>query len=196
MIDCPCADTMRTGPAQVSVPSLPGHAAPPGSAQAAAGGAHGRTRATGGRTLSTVDAQASRDVALAAALAAADKSGHDLRILDVGDLLGITDCFVLVSAANPRRLRAIVDEVETRLRDRARRPLRREGGPEGGWVLLDYGDLVVHVFSDEQRQHYALDRLWGDAPEVTLPDEVTASLAAAAHRAPADGSARAQVGSS
>ncbi len=92
-------------------------------------------------------------------------------ILDVGHLLGITDYFVLVSASNERQLGTVVEEIEARLkRDRDVRVLRREGTKEAGWVVLDYGDFVVHAFSREQRDFYALERLWSDAPVVAFAD--------------------------
>jgi len=111
----------------------------------------------------------------AAALAAADKLGQHIEAFDVSDRLAITDAFVLASAPNDRQVKAIVDEIEERLRALDAKPVRREGQQEGRWVLLDYGDIVVHVQHAEERVFYALERLWKDCPVIALPTEVTAS---------------------
>ena len=107
---------------------------------------------------------------MAAAGAAADKKATNIQILDLGELLGITDFFVLVSASNPRQLRTIVDEVQRKTSETGRKPRRREGTTDTGWMLLDYGDVVIHAFTEEQREYYALERLWGDAPRVPFTD--------------------------
>jgi ribosome-associated protein len=109
-----------------------------------------------------------------AALAAADKLAERIIAFDVSEQLAITDAFVLCSASNDRQVRAIVDEVEDKLREAGAKTLRREGHQEGRWVLLDYGEIVVHVQHDEEREFYALERLWRDCPEVQLPAEVHA----------------------
>jgi ribosome-associated protein len=102
------------------------------------------------------------------AAAAVDKKATDIRILDLGELLGITDFFVLASTSNDRQLSTVVEEIERRLKqDLGRVPLRREGTKETGWMVLDYGEIVVHAFTQEQRAFYDLERLWSDAP--TLP---------------------------
>jgi ribosome-associated protein len=99
--------------------------------------------------------------------AAAEKKGADLAILDVGDVLSIIDLFVLVSASNARQVRTIVDEVEKALTEHdGSKPISVEGLADASWVLLDYGDIVVHVFLDETRSYYDLDRLWGDVPRL------------------------------
>jgi len=103
-------------------------------------------------------------LAVQAAAAADDVKADDLTILDVSDLLAIVDVFLLASATNDRQLKAIGERIEERLRGQERRPLRREGTPAAGWVLLDYGDLVCHLFTTEQRGIYALERLWADVP--------------------------------
>ena len=102
-----------------------------------------------------------------AVAAAAEKKGSDLAILDVGDVLSIIDVFVLVSASNVRQVRTIVEEVEQAiaLHDGSK-PTSVEGLGDASWVLLDYGDMVVHVFLDETRAYYDLDRLWGDVPRL------------------------------
>ncbi|UAL28383.1 ribosome silencing factor [Nocardioides rotundus] len=110
-----------------------------------------------------------------AALAAADKLAKDVVAFDVSDQLAITDAFLVASGSNDRQVRAIVEEVEDRLREVDAKPIRREGHREGRWVLLDYGDLVVHVLHEEERQFYALERLWRDTPSIELPAEVTAA---------------------
>ena len=103
--------------------------------------------------------------------AAASKKATDVVLLEMAELLGITDWFVLATASNARQLRAVVDEVEARLRERrGQRPLRRDGHADAGWVVLDYGDVMVHVFAPEQREFYALERLWGDAPRIAYSE--------------------------
>ena len=93
---------------------------------------------------------------------------------DVSEQLYVTDAFVLASAANDRQVRAIVDEVEARLRGLGSKPVHREGEREGRWVLLDYGDVVVHVLHEEERRFYSLERLWRDCPPIDLPADVPA----------------------
>ena len=115
------------------------------------------------------------ELVTAAALAAADKLGQHIEAFDVSDRLAITDAFVLASAPNDRQVKAIVDEIEERLRALEAKPVRREGMQEGRWVLLDYGEIVVHVQHAEERVFYALERLWKDCPVIALPAEVTAS---------------------
>ncbi|MDA0638890.1 ribosome silencing factor [Nonomuraea sp. MCN248] len=108
-----------------------------------------------------------------AAEAAADKLADDILAYDVSEQLVITDAFLLCSANNDRQVRAIVDEIEDRLRAHAdAKPVRREGEREGRWVLLDYMDIVVHVQHEEDRTFYALERLWKDCPAITLPESV------------------------
>ncbi|ALU40337.1 Iojap-like protein [Kocuria flava] len=104
-----------------------------------------------------------------AASAADAKQAHDIVALDVSDALGITDAFLVASASNERLVNAVVDEIEEKLIEQLDlRPLRREGRSEGRWVLLDYGDVVIHVQHDEDRAFYALERLWRDSPVVDL----------------------------
>ena len=102
-----------------------------------------------------------------AALAAADKKAERPMILDVGSLLGIVDAFVICSGSNDRQVRTIADEVELRVKEHSgQAPLRVEGKDQAVWMLLDYGDFLVHVFLDEWRTYYDLERLWKDAPRV------------------------------
>ena len=115
---------------------------------------------------------------MTAAAAASDKLATDIRILDLGELLGITDFFVLVSASNERQLRTIIDEVQRKSAESGRKPRRREGTSDTGWMLLDYGDVVVHAFTTEQRSFYDLERLWRDAPVVPFVDAPAVAPAA------------------
>jgi ribosome-associated protein len=111
-----------------------------------------------------------RELALVAAQAAADKKADDIRIIDVGDHMVITDIFLLASATNERQVIAIVDEIEQKLSGVGVKPARREGARGGRWVLLDYVDFVVHVQHAEEREFYALDRLWKDCPVIPFTD--------------------------
>lgn len=105
------------------------------------------------------------DLAVTAARAADDKKARDLQILEVADILAVVDLFLLATAGSDRQLKAVADAIEEALREtHDRKPKRREGTPESGWVLLDYGDIVCHLFSTEQREFYALERLWADVP--------------------------------
>jgi ribosome-associated protein len=109
-----------------------------------------------------------------AAVAAADKLATDIIAYDVSDQLVITDAFLLCSASNDRQVRAIVDEIEDKLRRVDAKPVRREGEREGRWVLLDYLDVVIHVQHSEERVFYALERLWKDCPVIPLPEPAIA----------------------
>jgi ribosome-associated protein len=108
----------------------------------------------------------SGDLVVAAARAAASKQGRDVAILDVRDLIVITDYFLIASGASDRQVRTIAEEIEKSVRDKGLRPVRREGEREGRWVLLDFVDFVAHVFLEEDREFYDLERLWSDAPRV------------------------------
>ena len=107
-----------------------------------------------------------------AAEAAAEKLASDIIAYDVSEQLVITDVFLLCSASNDRQVRAVVDEIEERLRQAGARPVRREGEREGRWVLLDYLDVVIHVQNADERVYYALERLWKDCPQIPLPEPV------------------------
>ena len=109
----------------------------------------------------------------AAARAAGDKLGSNLLAYDVSDQLAITDAFLLVSASNDRQVKAVVDEIEDKLREAGAKPIRREGERDGRWVLIDYGEIVVHVQHEEEREFYALERLWRDCPVIELPADAT-----------------------
>jgi ribosome-associated protein len=107
-------------------------------------------------------------LARVAALAAEDKIAQDVIAIDVSDQLALTDVFVIASAGNERQVGAIVDEIEDKLREQGCKPIRREGQREGRWVLIDFGDIVVHVQHAEERDFYQLERLWKDCPLVDL----------------------------
>ncbi|WP_396276732.1 ribosome silencing factor [Glutamicibacter creatinolyticus] len=109
----------------------------------------------------------------AAALAASEKKAENQVALDVADRLGVTDAFLIVSGSSEPQVNAIVDEIQAKLLEKFDlRPVRREGFGMGRWVLLDYGDVVVHVQHQEDRVFYALERLWADCPVIDLPAEV------------------------
>jgi ribosome-associated protein len=119
----------------------------------------------------------SRDMAIAAARAAAEKQATDIVVLDVSRIIVITDHFVICTASTQRQIRTVIDAVEEALREMGEKPLRREGEPEAGWWLLDYVDVVVHVFGEEEREYYDLERLWSDAPQVAWEASDAASSA-------------------
>jgi ribosome-associated protein len=107
-------------------------------------------------------------MATIAAQAASAKLADDIVVIDVSDQLVITDCFVVASASNDRQVNAIVDEVEEKMRLAGYKPARREGTREGRWVLLDYIDIVAHIQHQDERNFYALDRLWRDCPVISV----------------------------
>jgi ribosome-associated protein len=108
----------------------------------------------------------SRELATLAARAASAKQARDVVVLDVRNLIVITDYFVIATGTSDRQVRTIAEEIERVARERGVKPVRREGEREGRWVLLDFVDFVVHVFLDEERRYYSLERLWADAPSV------------------------------
>jgi ribosome-associated protein len=112
-----------------------------------------------------------------AAVAASDKLAKQIVAFDVSEQLAITDAFLIASGSNDRQVKAIVDEVEDKLREHGAKPIRREGGRDGRWVLIDYGDVVIHVQHEEERAFYALERLWRDCPSIPLPEGVGAAAA-------------------
>ncbi len=123
-----------------------------------------------------------RSLAVVAAAAAAAKKGEDVVVLEVGEILAITDAFVITHGANARQVRTIAEEVEDKVvAAGGPKPLRIEGLDDARWVLLDYGDFVVHVFLDEVRRFYDLERLWADAPRVAWSHEGAGAAAAAAN---------------
>jgi ribosome-associated protein len=119
-----------------------------------------RTSADSGR-------QALPEAALTAARAADAKLGEDTVLLDMRDLLGVTDAFVITAGRNTRQVRTIVDEVEREVKQSSgRSPWAVEGLRDLTWVLMDYGDFLVHVFRDDARAYYDLEHLWGSAPRI------------------------------
>lgn len=108
------------------------------------------------------------EIARAAAAAADDKQAADIIAFDVSEQIAIAEVFLLCSGNTDRQVKAIVDAITDRLRDVVGRPTRREGEREGRWVLLDYVDLVVHVMQTDDREYYALERLWKDCPVVDV----------------------------
>jgi ribosome-associated protein len=107
-----------------------------------------------------------------AARAAMDKLATDIAAYDVSERLALSDVFLIVTAANERQVNAVVDNIEEELLLAGFKPVRREGGSEGRWVLLDYLDVVVHVQHREARAEYNLDALWRDCPAIELREPV------------------------
>jgi ribosome-associated protein len=116
-----------------------------------------------------------RDIAVTAARAAAAKQAADVTILDVHGLIVITDYFVIASGETERQVKTILEEVERAVRELGEKPIRREGDADSRWVLLDYIDVVVHVFAQEEREYYDLERLWRDAPRLGWNDSEQAA---------------------
>ena len=113
-----------------------------------------------------------RDMAIIAARAADEKKATDIIVQNVGELISVTEYFVIVTAANSRQVSAIIDEIEEAERKQANvKPLHREETRDGSWELLDYGSVVVHVFQPETREYYRLEALWNDAPVMDLAAE-------------------------
>jgi len=115
-----------------------------------------------------------------AALAADSKQAEDLVALDVSGPLPLTDIFLIATGRNERNVVAIAGEIEDKMLEAGVKTLRREGRAEGRWILLDFGDVVAHVFHEEDRMYYSLERLWKDCPTIDL------DVASAAVAAPAD----------
>lgn len=113
-----------------------------------------------------------RECALIAAIAADEKKATDIMVQEVGELISVTEYFVIATASNNRQVAAIIDEIEEKLREQAHiKPVHREGTQDGTWSLLDYGSFVVHVFQPETREYYRLEALWNDAPVIDLAAE-------------------------
>ena len=113
-----------------------------------------------------------RDIAIIAARAADAKKATDIIVQNVGEIISVTEYFVIVTAANSRQVSAIIDEIEEAEREQAQvKPLHREETRDGSWELLDYGSVVVHVFQPETREFYRLEALWNDAPVMDLATE-------------------------
>ena len=99
--------------------------------------------------------------------AAEERRAYDLRVLQLGEVTSFTDYFLICSGTSERQVKAIADSVQRTMKDERVRPLQVEGYKNGRWVLMDYGDFVVHIFDQETRSFYGLERLWADAPDVT-----------------------------
>lgn len=111
--------------------------------------------------------------ARAAADAISDKNGKDIQILDLSGLLVVTDVFLIASGTSSQHVKTLVEDAAEALRAIDRKPIRREGMEHGEWVLLDYGDVVLHVFERETREYYDLERLWADAPRIAFEPSST-----------------------
>jgi ribosome-associated protein len=109
--------------------------------------------------------------ALACARAAIDKKAENVKILNLTEISGFTDYFVICSGTSDRQVQAIADSVQSELKAAGRKALSVEGYGEGRWVLLDFGDIVVHIFLDALRDYYDLENLWEDAPRIKIPSE-------------------------
>ncbi len=121
--------------------------------------------------------------------AAEDKKASDLRVLDLREVCDFADTFMIASGTNERQVQAIAESVKDELRALGARPITVEGFRTGTWVLLDYGDLVVHIFQPETRTFYGLERLWGDAEDVTKRFAAPSPPTEASTKAPAETSA-------
>ena len=108
-----------------------------------------------------------------AAVAIADKKGENVSLIDLSGLLVVTDVFVIASGTSRRHVKSLADDVEAALREIDRKPIRREGTDYGEWVLLDYGDVVVHLFDHETREYYDLEHLWSNAPVIEFEYQPT-----------------------
>ena len=111
-----------------------------------------------------------KELARTAAQAASDRLATDITAIDVADNLVLTDAFVIASASNERQVHAVDNIEEQLLRRHQIKPIRREGTGENRWVLVDFGDITVHVFHEEDREYYGLDKLWGDCAAIELPE--------------------------
>lgn len=117
-----------------------------------------------------------RELLNVVALAADSKQGEDLVALDVSGPLPLTDIFFLATGRNERQVQAIAGEIEDKMIEAGAKPLRREGRAEGRWILLDFGDIVAHIFHDEDRMYYSLERLWKDCPAIPIELPVAKTL--------------------
>ena len=115
------------------------------------------------------DNDGSKKAALVAAAAANELKATDILVQNVGPFIGVTDYFVFATAGNPRQGEAMIDRIEEDMRVKAgMKPMNREISKDGSWSLIDYGDVVVHVFSPEARNYYRLEQLWSEAPMIDL----------------------------
>jgi ribosome-associated protein len=119
--------------------------------------------------------EAAREQARRLAEAAQDRNAEDVVALDVGELTSFADAFVIATAGSDRQARAVADAVVARAKDAGEAVLGVEGYEDGRWILIDAGDVIVHVFVRDAREHYDLDRLWADAKRIALPEPTRAS---------------------
>ena len=113
------------------------------------------------------------------ARAADSMQGFDIVALDVSNPMPIVDAFVIITGRNERNVQAIAREIEDKISEAGGKTIRREGRAEGRWILLDFGDVVAHIFHEEERMYYGLERLWRDCPEIPFTIEAAASASAA-----------------
>lgn len=126
---------------------------------------------TSSQSESTISHDPSKDKALECARAAIDKKAENLKVLNLTDLSSFTDYFLICSGMSDRQVQAIADSVEATMANQGHELVSVEGYGEGRWVLMDFGDVVVHVFLDALREYYDLENLWADAPRVKIPSE-------------------------
>jgi ribosome-associated protein len=131
-------------------------------------------KATNEETMEQPARLETEEAVMIAARAASDRKAADLVILDLREVAQFTEYFLICTANNPRQVQAVTDAIEENLRQAGKRPSHIEGYAAAEWVLLDYGDLIAHVFSPTSRRFYDLERLWRDAKHVPLPDDVDA----------------------
>jgi ribosome-associated protein len=110
----------------------------------------------------------STEIARTIAEVAADTLATDITLLDISQLSSFADVFVICSADNPRQLNALREDIVEKLKEQSQRPNRVEGTPEAGWIVLDYGDVIVHLMTGEQREFYRLESLWVEAPRLLV----------------------------
>jgi len=122
-------------------------------------------------SVSTLAQEPSEKRALACAKAAIEKKAEHLKVLDLREISGFTDYFVICSGTSDRQVQAIADSISKDLQTEGAELLSMEGYNEGRWVLMDFGDVVVHIFLDALREYYDLEALWADAPQVKIPSE-------------------------
>ena len=120
----------------------------------------------------THEIQYVKEMVTAAAAAAAGKQASDIIVLEVYDIINITDYFLICTGKNDKQTKAIADEVRTTVRELGGKPLRSAGEDLGDWILIDYGDFVIHIFTEEKREYYQLERLWSDAPQLDIVERV------------------------
>ena len=122
-------------------------------------------------TVTSSDALSSLEKALDCARAAIEKKAENVKILDLTGISGFTDYFVICSGVSDRQIQSICDSVQSSIEANGHETLSVEGYSEGRWVLMDFGDVVTHVFLDALREYYDLEKLWADAPRVKVPSE-------------------------